>query len=285
MLLSRQLTLALPPSAIADREHPAGVDGVLSVEAIELGDHTTLTLRDLPCEPGDDLLAASLAEVARRARVSVSALRARALPLSDASLRAVEVIPSLRVGEGNDDVILWAFIAVDAHVILATGSRWMLADGLEPARADPTRRVRIEAILASARRGDWHFRTGLHGETGGDLMRAVEAPEGWVLREAGCCNEEPPYTTRFEAHVLRTRALGEPTRARISARNMARCDAGRPGPTGRVHGVPMQWTHVGDHLCWVESTTENERGVTWHVRGATAAELDEAVAIASEIGR
>ena len=107
-----------------------------------------------------------------------------------------------------------------------------------------------------------------------------------MSRTSGCCNEEPPYVTHFRESVIPLRNLGEPPRARVSARSGV-CPPGTPGPRGTMFGAPMTWSRTATGLCWLERPPDGglELGVSFRVRGATEADLREALAIASTVSR
>jgi hypothetical protein len=288
-VLGRELTLILPSTAAA--RHPVddhrGIDGLLGWDDVQLDGHLILELRDLPCTATPDLMAGALAEIERR-QPSATPIEARAVAVADPTIRVVELIPGLETRHGNSFVFAWFVIDLDGHVILATLHRWCLADGLETPSRDDARRALGESVIQSIAHGDWRFVTRI-GDRGtyGDLFDEIDAPpEGWVGRGGSCCNEEPPYTTLFDEVLLPIRVLGSPARARVSARSFGHCASGPPGPSGTMFGRPMQWTRDGARLCWVERpTTDDDRGITWHVRGATDADLAEALTVAATLGR
>ncbi len=288
-VIGRQLTLILPSTAGPRHrlDDEPGIDGILGWDDVRLDSQFFLQVRDLPCTATPDLMAGALAEIERRQRTATP-IEARAVTVLDPTIRVVELIPGLETREGDSYVFAWFVIDLDGHLILATLHRWFLADGLETASRDDARRAVGESVIQSIARGDTRFVTRI-GDRGtyGDLFDEIAAPpDGWVARRGSCCNEEPPYTTLYDEVILPLRVLGTPARARISARSVGVCGSGPPGPSGTMFGRPMQWTRDGSRLCWIETpTSTDERGLTWHVRGATDADLAEALSIAATLGR
>lgn len=283
--LASQLVMDLPagvdpPRAPVDAEPP--IPGMLAGDRLELP-ALDLVVSDLPCTAPTDLEGSARAELARRHPGLLPGLATRAFPVADATLRAVELVPTVAERLPDNETAV-AFVAID----LTTHVVWIRAEvqALEP-RLDATARAQAEAWLQTLRRGTTTFVPHLaDGETFGDLVGHAALPPGWIARASSCCDEQPPYRSWFRESFLPMRELGAPARARISVRNGVSCTGGRPGPPGVVLGRPMRWTQTDVDLCWVElAPPADELGITWHVRGRTQADLDEALAIVPSIRR
>lgn len=283
--LASQLVMDLPagvdpPRAPVDAEPP--IPGMLARDRLELP-ALDLVVSDLPCTAPIDLEGSARAELARRHPGLLPGLASRPFPIADATLRAVELVPSVAERLPDNETAV-AFVALDmtTHVV------WIRAEvqALEP-RLDPAARAQAETVLQTLRRGTTTFVPHLEdGDTLGDLVGYAPLPPGWIARAASCCNEEPPYRSWIRESFLPMRELGASPRARISVRHGVSCAAGRPGPAGVVLGRPMRWTRTDVELCWVEiAPPADELGITWHVRGRTQADLDEALAIVPSIRR
>lgn len=286
-LAGRQLFIDLPTTApaAAPAEAFPGLAGALWAYRIELAEPEgapSFSSRDLPCVVTSSL-EAEIGEEIRRREPEAGALSIRPFPVRDASLTVVEVVPAARyVAPDNDQPLAFFAVDVGSHVILFRLAVW----DLSPIAADPHERAAAlalgESIIGTMRRGDFTWTAQLEGSTYGDLFQSITAPSGWVLRTSGCCNEEPPYVTRFRESIIPLRPLGEPPRARVTAR-WGTCPAGTPSRAGTMFGRPMTWSRTATGLCWDEIAPDGlyELGVSWHLRGATEADLDSAVAIAA----
>lgn len=253
-------------------------DEAVVLETQEVG----LRCRDLPCaaRAGDDFGAQVHAEVARRWPELPQPWSVRAVPSADPALSVVEVIPG-PLTEGLEHQVAYFAIDLGDHVVLITASYRSESFGREPTRDRASRRA-AEAMVASVRRGPWRWGARVPRRVYGDLFNEITAPEGWVYRKVGCCNEEEPYVTRWRETVMPLRALGAAPRARVTARGGV-CPPGVPEREATMFGGAMRWQRTSTGLCWQEVAPDGEAelGVSWHLRGATDADLDEAVHVAS----